>query len=303
MFIHEAPIFLLALPGLSAGCGTHTPGWSSGAEASATQAHKKMKTQLSWRGKKKRLNDSFTSFNMAGNKLADWWQYVTSDWCSRRFSCLWRDLGKMFSRKEVGWFRVLSWRNSLGWKKFGSHCTACKFQRQCSLEIFSFRLSFTTDMLPAQLFLKLIWVFWTIDCHDSGKLFFLGKMEVIKGIIESKRQIQYFVSGCLLVGDLLFLLPKHEVFIFFLNRTMLFINRKKGRLFVIPWWDKPWIGFCRALQIFCEIEILINHQFIRSHKYHKFASSLNKRKKRILRIIFGSGPQKQGFKYLLQCVV
>lgn len=120
MFIHEAPIFLLALPGLSAGCGTHTPGWSSGAEASATQAHKKMKTQLSWRGKKKRLNDSFTSFNMAGNKLADWWQYVTSDWCSRRFSCLWRDLGKMFSRKEVGWFRVLSWRNSLGWKKFSS---------------------------------------------------------------------------------------------------------------------------------------------------------------------------------------
>lgn len=105
-----------------------------------------------------------------------------------------------------------------GMEEIQFHCTACKFQRQCSLEIFCFRLSFTTDMLPAQLFLKLIWVFWTIDCHDSGKLFFLGKMEVIKGIIEGKRQIQYFVSGCLLVGVLLFLLPKHEVFIFFWTR-------------------------------------------------------------------------------------
>lgn len=55
MFIHEAPIFLLALPGLSAGCGTHTPGWSSGAEASATQAHRKRKHSSAGEERKKDL--------------------------------------------------------------------------------------------------------------------------------------------------------------------------------------------------------------------------------------------------------
>lgn len=96
MFIHEAPIFLLALPGLSAGCGMHTPGWSS-------ICHTKKWKQLSWRRKKqtkKRLNDSFTSFNMAENKLAYWWQWVMSEWCYRRVFCLWSDLGKMFSEKR-----------------------------------------------------------------------------------------------------------------------------------------------------------------------------------------------------------
>lgn len=125
MFIHEAPIFLLALPGLSAGCGMHTPGWSS---ICHTKKWKHSSAGEEKNKQKKRLNDSFTSFNMAGNKLAYWWQWVMSEWCYRRVFCLWSDLGKMFSEKEVSWFHVLSWRNSLGWMKFSSHCSACKFQ-------------------------------------------------------------------------------------------------------------------------------------------------------------------------------
>lgn len=186
---------------------------SQAGAASATQAHKKMKTQLSWKMKQ---NKTKKDLMILSPVLI--WQGINL--LTEAVSYVWLML-------QEGFFLLMKWfrKNVFGKRSELVSCSVLKeFFGVEEIQFSLYCMQVPMLVLLQNMSFSPLLHYWHTEWHnyflnyfgnsdvmifcDSvwlRKTFFLGKIELIKGIKESKRHIQYcqwvFDSGCFVVSS------------------------------------------------------------------------------------------------------